>query len=311
MSISIKLSTGASKSVTVEDFNIDVAALKEKISAIVEIPADQQRIVFKGKVLKDGDSLSKSGMEAGCAIHVVKGQKSTSSAPTPTPAATTSAPPPAALATQPTPAAPTAAANPYASLFGGAGGFGAPAPQAGAAPAWGGLGGFGGMGAPGMMGGMNDPMMAAMLNDPMAQQMMMQMMQNPQVMQQALAMNPMFQGMNQQQREEMATMLSNPQVIQQAMAMMRGGGLGGGAFGRPQAGAAAPQPGQGVGAVPNFGGFNPFGAMQQPVGEPREIYREQLEQLRAMGFPNEAANIAALQQSGGSVEFAIERLLNA
>jgi ubiquilin len=55
---------------------------------------------------------------------------------------------------------------------------------------------------------------------------------------------------------------------------------------------------------PNF-----FGA--PPVGNPREVYAAQLQQLKDMGFPNESANLAALQQSQGNIDFAIERLLGA
>jgi ubiquilin len=56
--------------------------------------------------------------------------------------------------------------------------------------------------------------------------------------------------------------------------------------------------------VPNF-----FGA--PPVANPREAYAAQLLQLKDMGFPNESANLAALQQSQGNIDFAIERLLGA
>lgn len=43
----------------------------------------------------------------------------------------------------------------------------------------------------------------------------------------------------------------------------------------------------------------------QPQGDPHVIYSEQLNQLREMGFPNEEANIAALQQANGNIHFAI------
>jgi ubiquilin len=45
--------------------------------------------------------------------------------------------------------------------------------------------------------------------------------------------------------------------------------------------------------------------------EPPEVrFAVQLQQLQDMGFPNQQANIAALQATNGNVEAAIERLLS-
>lgn len=44
--------------------------------------------------------------------------------------------------------------------------------------------------------------------------------------------------------------------------------------------------------------------------DPQEAFREQLQQLRDMGFINTEANLAALQATGGNVNAAVERLLN-
>jgi ubiquilin len=67
------------------------------------------------------------------------------------------------------------------------------------------------------------------------------------------------------------------------------------------------------------GGSNPFGAFGQgatsppPIQDsrpPEEIYAEQLRQLNDMGFYEFDRNVAALRRSGGSVQGAIEQLLN-
>lgn len=42
---------------------------------------------------------------------------------------------------------------------------------------------------------------------------------------------------------------------------------------------------------------------------PQERYRAQLQKLQEMGFSDEEANLSALQATGGSVNAAIERLL--
>ena len=85
--------------------------------------------------------------------------------------------------------------------------------------------------------------------------------------------------------------------LQQQMGGM-GGGLGGmGGFG-------------GMGGLGGMGGFGGFGQQPQQQGDPKEIYKSQLEQLKNMGFTNENVNIEALKASGGNVEVAVERLLN-
>lgn len=67
------------------------------------------------------------------------------------------------------------------------------------------------------------------------------------------------------------------------------------------------------------GGANPFAAFGQgatsppPVRDdrpPEEVYAEQLRQLNDMGFYEFDRNVAALRRSGGSVQGAIEQLLN-
>ena len=49
--------------------------------------------------------------------------------------------------------------------------------------------------------------------------------------------------------------------------------------------------------------------LQAGTVPPEELYATQLEQLTAMGFADRAANIRALQATGGVVQAAIERLL--
>jgi len=116
---------------------------------------------------------------------------------------------------------------------------------------------------------------------PEMMQLAMQMMQNPQfassVMGGAGAENPF--GMS-------------PEVMQQAMEAFAGGSM-----------------------PPNFG--NMFGGMgagspaaPPDTRPPEERYAEQLRQLNDMGFFEFDRNVDALRRSGGSVQGAIEQLLN-
>lgn len=272
MSVTLKLSNGSTKALELHSFNITVSEFKEIAATVVDIPATSQRVVFRGKVLKDADVLAALGVEAGVALHIVRGQSAQQSA---LPAAVVT--PVAAPSTAPAPISPPVPAqpiqqNPYAALF---------STTASESPsnAWA-TSGFGsGWGAP--------PSEAmAMMQNPMVAQMVAQMMQNPQMVQQLIASNPALRNMPPEVVQQSMQLMSNPQMMADMMRLMGGGG-------NSNATAHAPLP---------------FAAA---VANPREAYAAQLEQLRAMGFPNEQANIAALQQSQGNIEFAIERLLGA
>lgn len=120
------------------------------------------------------------------------------------------------------------------------------------------------------------------------------------------------------QNPQMRAMLTNPEVLQQlsnpsnmqammqmqqAMQTLQNNGF----------------PIQGGLNAPNTGGLNfnsLFGSNmmgQQPAAasiQPPEIqFSTQLEQLQAMGFPDNAANIRALQATNGNVNAAVDRLL--
>jgi ubiquilin len=55
-----------------------VADLKEKLatSEFADIPADRQRLIYSGRVLKDADSLSSANVKDGHTIHLVRGAAS-------------------------------------------------------------------------------------------------------------------------------------------------------------------------------------------------------------------------------------------
>lgn len=153
-----------------------------------------------------------------------------------------------------------------------------------------------------------------------------QMLQNPQT--RAMLQSPMMQ-----------QMMSNPAFIQQAMNSMQNGGI-------PGMGGGMPNPmGGGMGGInpammqqmmqnlggsmpnasPNidfsslFAGNNGMGNIPnpprpvQPVAphvDPSVRFATQLKILNDMGFNDNPANLRALQNTGGNVNTAVERLLN-
>jgi ubiquilin len=140
-----------------------------------------------------------------------------------------------------------------------------------------------------MGGGDAQAQQAAMMqmmsqNPQMMQQMGAMLASNPAMMESVMQSHPMLQNMPPEQRA--ATMQMVAQMMQSGMmspGMMNPGMMPSG----PQG----------------------FGAPQQPQVPAAERYASQLEQLRTMGFPNDSANLAALEMTGGNVEFAISRLL--
>ena len=52
--------------------DMKIIELKSEISKQKEIPEDQQRIIFAGKILKDEDTLDGCNIKDGCTIHLVR-----------------------------------------------------------------------------------------------------------------------------------------------------------------------------------------------------------------------------------------------
>ncbi|KAH9582020.1 Ubiquitin-associated domain [Trypanosoma melophagium] len=293
MSVTIKLSNGTQKTLEVPDLGITVAKFKEMAALVTEIPVAEQRVVLRGRVLKDGDILSAVGMEHGQALHIVRGK----STPKPT-TSSTSAQPTSESSGQQTSSnvqPRSEVNNPYMSLAGNP-------PASGGAP-------MNSFMNPGQGFPMSPELAGQMLQNPVFSQYVQEMMRNPQLMQQ------LMQGMNFGQTDnslmDMQSALNNPLLLQHTMQLMSNPAfmqqmmqmMGGGSPGQN-----SPFLGQRNTQLPNPSMSAGF---PSPQGDPRVIYQSQLQQLRDMGFPNEEANLAALQQAQGNLDFAIERLLNA
>ncbi|KAI0652761.1 hypothetical protein C8Q79DRAFT_119741 [Trametes meyenii] len=238
-----------------------VTELKQAIADKSDVPADRQRLIYSGRVLKDEDALSAYKIQSGHTIHMVKGAAR--------------AGPSAQAAPQQLPTM-QAGQNPHDPLtqLNGPMGFGL---MAGFNP-------FADMGL-----NPNDPnMMQTMLNSPQFLQQMSSVMSNPAVLDQIIASNPQLAAMGPQVREVFRSerfrqMMSNPDTLRmmlQMSSLMRESGLGG-------AGTGA-----GLGGLGGFGGAGgfpapglPSTARQQPGAEAGAQQQQQQQQPGAQANP--------------------------
>jgi len=194
MKITIKCANlGKEEVFDLENAAMTVGELKAVIAErCPTIPAEQQRLIFAGRILKDFQTLEQCAIVDGCTIHMVKG------------AARKTEPAPSTA----TPAAPSTTAAP---TMGSAGAM----PSMGGFPA---MGGFPGMGADASMQALlqNPQMMQEMLNSPM----MDALFSNPELMRSMIMSNPQTQQLI-ERNPQIAQMLSDPEVMRQALQAAR------------------------------------------------------------------------------------------
>ncbi|KAI8980627.1 hypothetical protein BD414DRAFT_492803 [Trametes punicea] len=244
-----------------------VTELKQAIAEKSDVPADRQRLIYSGRVLKDEDALSTYKIQSGHTIHMVKGAARAS------PSAQSSTP--QQLPTM------QAGQNPHDPLtqLNGPMGFGL---MAGFNP-------FAEMGL-----NPNDPnMLQSMLNSPQFLQQMSSVMSNPAVLDQIIATNPQLASMGPQVREVFRSerfrqMMSNPETLRMMLQMSNllrdsglgpagaglgglGGAAGGGGFPAPglPSSARQQQPGASTGTGPQQpAGSAPSAGAQSPTNPP-------------------------------------------
>ncbi|KAI5797429.1 putative ubiquitin-like protein DskB [Peziza echinospora] len=218
-----------------------ISELKSKLLELSEIPTEQQRLIYSGRVMKDEETLAFYKVQSGHTIHLVKGAASNQRA------AVGGNPPSSSSTTAATPSIPRniaagAGNNPLAGLTGARYAGLAPLPSADI------FGPDGGMGPP------PDPeQMHAMLSTPGFQATMNEMLQNPQMLEYIIESNPTLRsipGAREMMRsQEFRNMMTNPDLIRQAGVMQRAlGGRGGAAPSFPAPGVTDTtpvQPGQG------------------------------------------------------------------
>ncbi|SCW03297.1 LAFE_0G07338g1_1 [Lachancea fermentati] len=372
MGITIHVKSGQNKwDVSVEPSS-SVAELKEAISKVSEIPAENQRLIFSGKILKDDQSVESYKIEDGHAIHLVKSGGAKPAASGSGSSATEAAP--SSASAQATPSVPsnlssgqTGGFNPLADLTSAryAGFLNLPSADT-----------FGPDG--GLNNAPNSDDMLRMLENPVMQSQMNEMLSNPQMIDFLIQQSPQLQNMGPQARQLLQSpffrqMMTNPDMIRQSMqfANMFGGAEGGAdvnSFPAPGSATGAPASSDATESAtenrdsnvnpqvppanpfasllnPQAGNLqgNPFASMfgqgasdsnssQAPAFDPtllssllgstssaaqpqdnrppEERYEQQLRQLNDMGFFEFDRNVAALRRSGGSVQGALDALLN-
>ncbi|SCU97262.1 LADA_0H05336g1_1 [Lachancea dasiensis] len=379
MSITIHVKSGQNKWDVSIDSTSSVGELKRAIAEISDIPAENQRLIYSGKILKDDLTVDSYKILNDHSIHLVKSgaKKSTPAAPA---GGTTGKS--ASGSEQRTESTPTAPAN----LSTGQGGGFNPLSDLTSARYAGFLNlpsadSFGPDG--GLTSAPNSDEVLRMLENPVMQSQMNEMLSNPQMIDFLIQQSPQLQSMGPQARQLLQSpffrqMMTNPDMIRQSMQFsnMLGGGDGSSeasAFpapgsteqdnpGRSQsseqtgsdASAAGTNPfasllgsmpppqqsgsqanggaganpflsmlgGAGGAAAPNFdpallsslfgagAGAGSSAPAQQDTRPPEERYEQQLRQLNEMGFFEFDRNIAALRRSGGSVQGALDALLN-
>ncbi|KAI9280705.1 ubiquitin-related domain-containing protein [Sporodiniella umbellata] len=195
-----------------------VLDLKQLVAEPSQVAAENQRLIYSGRVLKDNDRLMDCKIADGNTVHMVKGGGQAAKA---TPAS------PAPATTQTTETT-SQGANPFAGLAGMQGG---PNPMLNMFGS-----GFGAGGLGNSLGGMDPQGMSQMMQNPMFSQYMASLLDNPQMMESIIAMNPQLQSMGPQlrmmmQSPEIRQMLTNPEAMQQMAGLLGGGSqpLGGNA----------------------------------------------------------------------------------
>ncbi|KAI8933740.1 hypothetical protein NX059_009456 [Plenodomus lindquistii] len=232
-----------------------VADLKSKLSAseYADIPAERQRLIYSGRVLKDHDTLASVKIKDGHTVHLVKGAASNVRQNPANQGSTAGTGSPQAPQV-PTNIAAGTGNNPLAGLTGAryAGFHGLPGMDT--------FGPDGGMGPP-----PNPEAMLEMMENPMFLSQMTEAMNNPAVVEMIMQNpmirdNPMLQNML--RNPEMRRMMFSPEMMRMQLQMQRasGGGGNGGGSSFPAPGATDNTPATGTGATPNPGQANPAAA---------------------------------------------------
>ncbi|RFU23693.1 hypothetical protein B7463_g12644, partial [Scytalidium lignicola] len=250
----VKTSNDGNHTITMAE-TATVLDLKNKLAGddYEKVPAERQRLIYSGRVMKNEEPLSTYKIKPGNTVHMVKSAQS-NVAQNPAGAST------AGSAPRATPAVPTnmaagTANNPLAGLTGAryAGHMGLPGMEM--------FGADGGMGAP-----PSEDQIATLLEDPNMQQTLNEALNNPAMIDMMIQSTPHLRD-NPRAREmlqspEFRQMMTNPQALRQAAQLRRMLEGRGGAGGFPAPGVtdttpagAAGSPGQQNANTPPF---NPF-----------------------------------------------------
>ncbi|KAI5467450.1 hypothetical protein BGZ63DRAFT_430891 [Mariannaea sp. PMI_226] len=214
----VKTSSDGAHTITMSEA-ASVLDLKTKLATaeFENIPVEQQRLIYSGRVMKNDDALSAYKIKHNNTIHMVKSAASNNQQPSRPASSTRSAP-----QAVPTNMASGTANNPLAGLTG--------ARYAGHQINLPGLDMFGpdgGMGPP-----MDEERIQRLMSDPNVQQSMNEALNNPDFVNMLIESNPMLRNIPNAREiitsPFMRQMMSNPSMMSQAMRMQRNMARGGG-----------------------------------------------------------------------------------
>ncbi|KDN42299.1 ubiquitin-domain-containing protein [Tilletiaria anomala UBC 951] len=286
INVTIKGPSGLSLSVSISP-DANISKLKEEIASKREdFPADSQRLIYSGKVLKDGQTVKEYKVQDGHTIHMVRSAASAHTAPSggsaqPAASAAGSARVSAAgtgAGVGTTSAATSAEARGVPANFGAGQQF-TNNPLSAlnradlAGPHMANFNPFAGTGV-----NLNDPnMMMNLLEDEGFRGQMRSALASPEVVDQIVSLNPQLASMRPQlqqmlQSERFREMLTNPEMMRQAQQMQAmfggggGGGFGAGALFSGLGGAGGGAGGRGAAAQwPPVGAFAPRTGSSDPT----------------------------------------------
>ncbi|CAN6294434.1 unnamed protein product [Urochloa humidicola] len=183
------------------DLAATVGAFKEVVAGSCDVPAPQQRLIYKGRILKDEQTLESYGVETDHTIHLVRGVASSAASGTPAPAA----------------ASPLASSTPSS---GPAGGLGSLFPGVGA-PRSGRPSGIFGSGFPELEQveqhlSQNPNLMRDIMNMPAMQS----LMNNPELVRNMIMNNPQLREIM-DRNPDLAHVLNDPSVLRQTLEAAR------------------------------------------------------------------------------------------
>ncbi|KAJ8764074.1 hypothetical protein K2173_004972 [Erythroxylum novogranatense] len=211
VTVNVRCSNSSKFSVEI-NLSSTVEAFKSVLAEKCDIPAANQRVIYKGRILKDDQTLESYGLGADQTVHLVRGLP-------PSPSANTTAPKNTGV-TNATPNNPHATSPTEGGSIGGSG-FGASLfPELGL----GGLGGSGGMFGAGLPEleqvqqqlTQNPNIMREIMNMPVVQN----LMNNPEIMRNLIMNNPQMRDII-DRNPELAHILNDPSTLRQTLEAAR------------------------------------------------------------------------------------------
>ncbi|KAG7641068.1 Ubiquitin-associated domain [Arabidopsis suecica] len=211
VAVNIRCSNGTKFSVKTS-LDSTVESFKELVAQSSDVPDNQQRLIYKGRILKDDQTLLSYGLQADHTIHMVRGS-APSSAPPPAPAASQTTAPSVTRGVGSDNSSNLGGASPGESLF----------PGLGFNPLGGGnaMSGLFGAGLPDLVQtqqqlAQNPNMIRDMMNTPAIQN----LMNNPEFMRSMIMNNPQMRELV-DRNPELGHVLNDPSILRQTLEAAR------------------------------------------------------------------------------------------